>query len=237
MFKKFLPIVAALAVATPASAITVNVSDFFFGSPADVTMNNALVHDQTNYSGAAGAFMGSFADSSLASSARQSTLAAAAAPTSFIAWCVDLFQTFNFNTPYTDYSLVSPTSLFGAQKSDALSRLFTAAQGFAVDNQTSAALQAGIWEILYESGTGYGFKSGTYTGSAEDASGQAAFDQVDFYLTHLGMYGADASIEILHSDNEQDFLVATIPEPETWMLFGLGLGALGVLRRRARAKA
>ena len=51
---------------------------------------------------------------------------------------------------------------------------------------------------------------------------------------NLGAYNADARIDVLTNGEHQDFLVATVPEPETWMLFGIGLGVVGLLRRRRR---
>jgi hypothetical protein len=51
---------------------------------------------------------------------------------------------------------------------------------------------------------------------------------------NLGSYKADARIDVLENGVQQDFLVATIPEPETWMLLGMGLGLVGLLKRRRR---
>jgi hypothetical protein len=49
---------------------------------------------------------------------------------------------------------------------------------------------------------------------------------------NLGTYSAGARIDVLENGEHQDFLIATIPEPETWMLLAMGLGVVGLLRRR-----
>jgi hypothetical protein len=231
MFYKCLPLLGALALATPASAITVNMSDFTFGAPADVSMIGT--EGSPSYSGRAGQFKGTRGDDGTDDAALRLALADAASATSFVAWCAELTQTFSFNTSY-EYTMVSGVAHFGAATTDSLSRLFTAAQGFVVDNLTSAAMQAGIWEIIYEQGPSFSLLSGTFTGAPKAGAGQAAFDVVDGFLTHLADYQALATINVLENGTHQDFIVATIPEPETWMLFGLGLGAVGLLKRRRR---
>jgi hypothetical protein len=184
-----------------------------------------------SYDGPAGRFVGT-SDSVVASSGLQRfALLQAASSTSFVAWCAELTQTFSFGVTY-DYSLVSGAAHFGAVKNDELSRLFTAAQGFVVDNLTSAALQAGIWEIIYEQGPTLSLTGGTFKGAPEDPSGQAAFDTVNGFLMNLASYAALAHIDVLENDAQQDFLVATIPEPETWLLTIAGLGLIGFARRR-----
>jgi hypothetical protein len=228
MLHKFLPLFGALLVAGPASAISVNMSDFSFGSPTSVKMQGT--DGSPSYEGAAGRFDGGFVSGESASAALRLT-AAPAAPDSFVAWCAELTQTFNFGVTY-QYEQTSGVSYFGATKATDLSRLFTAAQGFVVDRFTSAAMQAGIWEIIYEHGPSFSLTGGTFMGAPEEAAGQGAFDVVNGFLANLGTYGADARIDVLQNGDQQDFLVATIPEPETWMLLGMGLGVVGLLRRR-----
>ncbi len=236
MFQKYLPLLGALALATPASAITVNMSDFTFGAPAEYSMVGT--DGSPSYDGSAGQFRGTQDDGASDASALRFSLADAASETSFVAWCAELTQSFSFNTSY-DYTLVSGVSHFGAQKTTDLSRLFTAAQGFVVDNFTSAAMQAAIWEIIYEKGPSFNLlaglpTSGTFTGAPDDPAGLDAFNKVNGFLLNLGSYQALAQSDVLENGAQQDFLIATIPEPETWMLFGLGLGAVGLLKRRRR---
>jgi len=230
MLQKFLPLIGALLVAGPASAISVNMSDFSFGSPASVDMQGT--DGSPSYEGIAGRFDGGIVGEQ-ATTAKLRLAAAQAAPDSFVAWCAELTQTFNFGVTY-QYDEVAGVSYFGATKTADLSRLFTAAQGFVVDRFTSAAMQAGIWEIIYEHGPSFSLTGGTFKGAPEGAAGQGAFDVVNGFLANLGAYGADARIDILQNGEHQDFLVATIPEPETWMLLGMGLGVVGLLRRRRR---
>jgi hypothetical protein len=230
MLQKFLPLIGALLVAGPASAISVNMSDFSFGSPASVDMQGT--DGSPSYEGIAGRFDGGIVGEQ-ATTAKLRLAAAQAAPDSFVAWCAELTQTFSFGVTY-QYDAVAGVSYFGATKTADLSRLFTAAQGFVVDRFTSAAMQAGIWEIIYEHGPSFSLTGGTFKGAPEEAAGQGAFDVVNGFLANLGAYVADARIDVLQNGEHQDFLVATIPEPETWMLLGMGLGVVGLLRRRRR---
>jgi len=230
MFQKFLPVIGALLLAGPASAITVNMNDFSFGSPASVDMQGT--DGSPSYEGAAGQFTGGVVGGQANASSLRLELTEAA-PSSFVAWCAELTQTFSFGVVY-EYDQVSGASYFGAAKAANLSRLFTAAQGFVVDKFTSAAMQAGIWEIIYEQGPSFSLTGGTFKGAPEDAAGQGAFNVVNGFLMNLGGYAAAARIDVLQNGEHQDFLVATIPEPETWMLLGMGLGLVTVLRRRRR---
>ena len=141
MLQKLLPLLGALLLAGPASAITINMSDFTFGAPASVDMEGS--DGSPSYEGSAGQFTGGVVDGAAATASLRLELAQAAAPASFVAWCAELTQTFSFGVAY-EYEQVSGASYFGATKAADLSRLFTAAQGFVVDKFTSAAMQAGI---------------------------------------------------------------------------------------------
>ena len=57
---------------------------------------------------------------------------------------------------------------------------------------------------------------------------------VSRFLVNLGAYKAEARIDVLTNGEHQDFPVATVAEPETWTLFGLGAGAVGLMRRRRK---
>ena len=231
MLSKCLPLLGALAAASPAYAITVNMDGYTRGA-ADVVMTGTEGLSPS-YTGQAGEFSGTFEEPLPGAQNLLSVAVAAAAPTSFVAWCAELTQTFSFGVSY-EYTPVSGVSYFGAQKTADLSRLFTAAQGFVVDNLTSAAMQAAIWEVIYETDPAFSLTGGKFTGQATTPAGQSAFSVVNGYLLTLGSYQASARIDVLENGAQQDFLVATVPEPETWLLFGLGLGMVGLMKRRVR---
>ena len=236
------PLLGALALAAPAFAVTVNVTDFTFPSnPRLVTVSGGA--GGPSYSGAAGEFSGTLTDTlGAAASTRDSTLRFgtldATSTTSFQAWCGELTQSFFFNTTYT-YDRQTGVAHYGAARTDALSRLFTAAQGFVVDATTSAAMQASIWEIIYEQGNSYDLTGGSFIGSLQDPAGLVAFNTLNGFLTHLSNYSASYRIDVLGSESNQDFIVATapIPEPETWALLMAGFGAMGWAARRRKAAA
>lgn len=242
MTSKLLPLVAALTLAGSAHAVTVNLTDFNYGSPSTAKMTGT--DGSPSYEGTAGAFYGTLTDTP-ASDAKRSSITASS-PTSFVAWCVELTQSFSFGVSY-EYSLVDGSTYhFGNIVSDPnnhratdLSRLFNAAatNNFVFDSIGSAAFQAGIWEIVYEqnSGLGYNFLNGTLHGAPEDPANQASFNTVNGFLMNLGQYAASYHIDVLTNGAQQDFLVATVPEPETWALLVGGLGAIGLVRRRRKS--
>ena len=237
MSPKLLPLAAALTVAGSAHAVTVNMTDFFFGPSADVSITGT--EGSPSHDGPAGAFAGTLSDSAPVQPGHNS-LAASSSPTSFVAWCAELTQSFNFHVNY-EYTLVGGAAHFGAPRATDLSRLFTAAaaNNFVFDSFGSAAFQAGIWEIIYEQSGVYSFNGGTLKaapdGNPADPAEVADFATVNGFLANLGQYGANYQINVLENDTQQDFLIATIPEPETWALLGAGLGVIGFLRRRRKA--
>ena len=232
MSPKRLSLVAALTLAGSAHAVTVNITDFNFGAPVDAVITGS--NGSPSYDGTAGAFVGTQTDSPAPDPNRASITANS--PTSFVAWCAELTQSFNFGVSY-EYSLVNGIGYFGAQRASDLSRLFTAADAnhFVFDSVGSAAFQAGIWEIIYEQNAGYSLLTGTLHGAPEDPANQAAFNTVNGFLANLGQYAANYHIDVLTNSAQQDFLVASVPEPETWALLVGGLGVIGLVRRRRRA--
>ena len=186
----------------------------------------------------AGKFMGTLTDDGAVAGGGTTLLGANgadAASTSFTAWCTDLTHEFSFNTNYQYQSMTGASYYSNGATLTALSRLFTAAQGFVVDSATSAAMQAGIWEILYETGASYNIMSGSFSVGASDAATTTAFGTVNSYLARLSTYNASYTINVLASDSNQDFLVATVPEPSTWALLIAGIGAIGYVGRRRHA--
>jgi len=185
------------------------------GGPANVTVSGA---PSNNGNHPAGEFTGVFNG------------------VSFESYCADLLQTFSFNTVYTDYTVMSGAAAYGVTKSTQIGELLTAAGGFAasVTASRSTAIQAGIWEILYETGNSFGLGTGTFR-AAPGSVTQADLNVVDGYLANLGSYAA-TSFTAYVSREHQDFITA-VPEPETYALMLAGLMATGFVARRKRARS
>jgi hypothetical protein len=103
-------------------------------------------------------------------------------------------------------------------------------------NQTSAAFQMSVWNIIYD--TDFDVK----TGSFRITSGNTSRDLANFWLGHLGTDDPDIGLRVLVNQNQQDFSIIVpgvgsepIPEPVTLAGVMLGIGSLGgYIRRRRR---
>lgn len=210
---KLLSMAAALAVAAPAFADTVNLSGFTFTPATSVSVSSP------NYSGQAGQFTGLLNGNS------------------FVTYCTDLAQSFAFNTNYTDYTVVSGVSAWGAQRSLDLDRWISWNDQFAypTDAAMSAAVQAAVWEILYETSGSYDLAGGTFVATSGDSATQTWMNSVNW--AGLSSVNVTQHVDQLYSREHQDFLVMTaVPEPSTYALFAAGLAGIGfIARRRTRA--
>lgn len=168
---------------------------------------------------------------------------------SFVSYCTQISESFG-SSPLSGYSITTSANPGGqppvdGAKLDQLSRLMAfsySGSGFGPTptNTQEAAIQAAVWEILYEpNGTGWGgFDLGTGSFKAALSIGQsAAFTTISTWVgggaTLAGPYTPYA---LLTKGGSQDFLVP-VPEPEAYGLALAGLGVVAFMLRRRRAAA
>ncbi len=216
MYTKIVVALGVLVVSGASSGKTVNITDFTFAGPVAAAITGGPVAGVENVP--AGQFVG--------------TLDGA----SFNAYCAELDQSFNLGGTYS-YDVRDPYTHFTPQKANALSRLFTATASFVTDADTSGAMQAAIWEILYETGATLDVSSGSFmtAPAPNDVGAIAAFSAINGILGNLGQYGANVQLDILYNATSQDFVIVhDVPEPGTWALMFAGLGVIGAVARRRK---
>lgn len=229
-FPKFLLSTIALAAAASAGAaetvlvdpVTVNLSAWTYGS------GNAVQVGTPTYNGQAGGFKGVLSNAGAYNNA------------SFETYCVELGQTFGFNTSYTDYKIIKGDTYAQWAGNPAtagyLGQLMTYVDTLGpLDSVKSTGVQMAIWEVIYETqnsrNSGWSLDTGSFTNtpSTPNAFGNGILSN---FMNTASLYNVD----VLKNDNHQDFLILTaVPEPEGYALAFAGLACIGLFGRKFRA--
>lgn len=214
MKTKLLAVAAAAALSVPAFADIVLINDFVFAPAMPVTIS------APNYSGQAGQFKGLLNGNS------------------FLTYSTDVLQNFQFDVLYTRYSVVEGATAWGAARSLAMNKLMSAviSNGVTTDSAQSAAVQAAVWEVLYEQSNVYDLTSGSFTATSTDGATNALLGAFNW----AGIMAGPVTHEVsqLYSHSEKDFLfIRAVPEPGTYALMLVGLAGVGYVARRRSVKA
>ncbi|NMQ27390.1 PEP-CTERM sorting domain-containing protein [Candidatus Accumulibacter phosphatis] len=112
---------------------------------------------------------------------------------------------------------------------------YAASNSLPNSQDNSAALQSAVWEVINETTSSYGFTTGTFNATSSTGSTQAALTALDAIWANLGTQTVTHYVDQLHSETNQDFLVAAVPEPESYAMLLAGLGIVGAVARRRRS--
>lgn len=166
---------------------------------------------------------------------------------SLYAYCLDIFQPLNEGSfVQSPLSLLVPSATRQAQLLALFANATQALNGESNSGKRStisAATQMALWEIAYEGGSGYNVKNGQFdlSGGNGAAARTLANDYLQKVLSGSWVAPSNLSVGVLHSDRWQDLIYLksvtpppAVPEPGTWGMMILGMGAVGYSMRRRR---
>lgn len=158
----------------------------------------------------------------------------------FLAWCLDLNDELTLPSSYETTTSPFDYHDISAKVADIQSLFDTSYSGLDMtDNDTSAAWQQALWEIVYEDSGTYDVASGNFTVTTNGTANGFA----NGYLAALtGSTTGSYDLTFLDGgkDNQDLVTVSAVPLPASGlMLIGAlaGLGLLGATRRRAAVAA
>lgn len=159
---------------------------------------------------------------------------------SFYTYCVELTQWLASPTDAgMNYQVVASTAQVTAAKLADLGKLYTLGFASSGTGDAGTGFQAAVWEIVYETAGTYNLSAGNiYFGQGvNNKVSLASLSAAQTLLNNLGTVSTPLySLQVLHSDYKQDYLVATpVPEPEGYALALAGLACIGVFGRKLRA--
>ncbi len=150
-----------------------------------------------------------------------------------LAFCVDIHQ--DASSYFKIYDVYeAPYSYINQTQTNDLLSLFSNYFDDVTDNDTAAAFQFCVWEIINETsgvydifdlstrGSFYTTTSGEFTGIAND------------WLGNLGQATPGLELQILANPKYQDYGITAVPEPFT--MVSLALGSVVMLRRPRKRK-